>query len=321
MFGQKRRKIARLTQENQSLREQVTAVESNPYFRLAQELGAEVEGIVSSGINVDTRVDDAIARQRAALFLARIEELAQLEIDRQTAEQKAKIEREALIEANKLAAAALERFLGNEAALYRSDVQARLSKEQPEKVLREARQQIAAEERQRRVEEAKVKMLAMQAEDAGRDQLKRRAQELRMVTKNSHILRLEQLQDGDPLTIAFTQRGQGFQPLTESDGYNSAYRSELEVRKVSGHLVDKATGIFETEKDSWLRQPGFTEQALRAGQQVRLLAEDPLREAADPMPCILKGAPLTIQTLGNVALPGGDLDVWWVNLGDFRALS
>jgi hypothetical protein len=248
MFGRKRKEISRLTQENQGLRERADAIESDPYFHLAKELGAEVEGIVSSGLNVDTRVSDAIARRRTALFLARIDELAQVEIDRQTAQQKAKIEQQALIEANKLAAAALERFLRDEAAAHREKVQTRLNKERPDAVLREARQQIAADERHRRVEEAKARMLAMQAEDAERDRMKLRAQELRTTTKNSPILRLEQLQDGDPLTIAFTQQGQGFQPLTESDGHNSVYRSQLEIRKVSGHLVDKATGVFETEK-------------------------------------------------------------------------
>lgn len=321
MFGRKQKEITRLTQENHKLRERVDVVESDPYFQLSKELGAEVEGILSSGVNVDTRVNDAIDRQRTALFIARIDELARAEIDRQTTQQKAEIEQRAMVEANKLAAAALEQFLRDEAAVYREQVQAQLNRERPEVALREAKLHIVAEERRRRVEDAKVKMLALQAEATERDRMKQRAQELRKTTKNSHILRLEQLQDGDPLTIAFTQQGQGFQPLTENDGYNSIYRSQLEERKVSGHLVDKGTGVFETEKDSWLRQLGYTEQALRAGQQIQLSTNDPLRPDMELMPCIVKGAPLTIQTLGNVALPTGNLDVWWVNLGDFRALS
>src|SRR5688572_29891758 len=91
MFGRRRREIARLTQENEELHEQVATTEADPYYHLARELGAEVEGIVSSGVNVDTRVDDAIARRRAALFAARIDELAQQQIAQQTAGQKAEI--------------------------------------------------------------------------------------------------------------------------------------------------------------------------------------------------------------------------------------
>ena len=325
MLGKKQKQIEQLRREKEALAAKVQVVDADPYVVIARTLGAEVEGIIASGIDVDGQVNQAIARRREELYKARIDQLAKQQIADLVGAEKRKIDEQAELAASKLAADALQHFLTNEADAYRQQVEARLDQERPATVVREARQQIENEARQRRIEAAKQQLLADPSSGLQRDRLKLRAQEFRQHTKRTNFIKLHQLDDGDPLTMAFTVQGFGLQNLTMSSAYGgSTYRSELEKRKVSGRLIDKTEGIFEAEKDSWLRNPERDEYALRGGQQVRLLAPNPSRapdEEAELLPCLVKGSPLIFQTLGGAALPHADLELWWVNLGDFKLLS
>ena len=309
MFGNKQRRIEHLEAANVSLQGRIQELEGDPYVVIAREVKTGVDEALAQGGEVTASVEMAVQALKAKMLQDAITAKAHEAI----AAEKAIIDEQIHAEANRLAAAALAHFMEHEAAAYREQQRTAVSQLRTEDVVGAARAQIADEERQVRIDIAKE-----QLRSTDNTVLKRRAQELRKTTKTTKLLTLQELYEGDPLTICFVKRGAGFDQLTEFD----SYQSRKEERKVAGHLIEPSTGLFTIEKDSWLdaSKKDKKDQALRGGQQIHLLAPNHLTHSEELEPVIAKGEPMHFRVASGEMLPV-DLDVWWVRLGNFRVLS
>jgi hypothetical protein len=322
-FGNRKKIIEELSAEKAALQQRVADLEGDPYVAIGQEIKADVTALIAQGAG-NAALSAAIAEHRDRARQERINEVAQEDIRAELAAQKTLLLEAEEVAVAKLVQLAVQRFMLEEADDYRESVRAKLAKERPAAAIREAKQQIEAEEKERLVETHKQRLLEDKASQDKREELRLRAKELRTEGKKTHLLHLNQLEDGDQLTITFCQKGQGFEELTNYGDY----RSTIERRKITGSIIDKDAGLFEIEKDSWFKDSRNSHLALRGGQQVVLRAPDHIAQSAGRVgqeelsSCIAKGAPLTILNRQNEDLrTTPDLDVWWVNLGDFKALS
>lgn len=312
MFGSKSREIKSLVAANTDLTNEITSIKENPWYGVAQQLHQGVVEIVESG-GADKEIDELVTAQRGVFMAAQIQARA----DHRTAElirtEKSAIDEEIREGAEPLAREALERFLQNDAGHYRDEISEHIVANESGKLIARARREIRAE-----IEAAKVAALKEEMHGGGytytREEYKVRARDIRQATKDTPLLPLSMFEDGDPLTIAFTYKGKGHQPLT--DGFS--YRSDMEARRIKGKLIEHESGLFSVEKDSWLGKSDAPSPALYPGQEVTLHSLDPVSQEQRPL--MVKGEPLGMR-MDNRAMGSNNVELWWVNLNDFRAFS
>lgn len=151
---------------------------------------------------------------------------------------------------------------------------------------------------------AEVQALVARAAKARHSELWRRVEELHAATQISHVLHLDQLEENDLLILA----------LTRFDHINNS----RQTRKIVGRLVRPILGLLEVGNDSWtLGSEADRARALIGGQAILLSSIEPTRKAEGPLPCLVHSEPLNLQTPDGTMLPGSDLRVNWVNLGEF----
>lgn len=316
MFGREKLKTKLSTAT-----EELERIKSSPYYKIAQEIEEEVddslEGVVIDPGSIKPLIDKAVAERRTRRLEERTSALTAQKANELIGAEKEKIERRARRAAERAAQLALQKFMKEDATAYREKRQKHLTEKCGAQILKEAQKQIDQEERQKLVDAAKEKL---SQEAQAHDKYKSKAQELRKATKNTEILPFNLLEVDDPLTICFVERGSGHEPLTDGGYYGSTYRTELEKRKLTCRLVDSDKGLFEVVKDSWLEDGNHHDEVLRGGKQVRLLSRDP--EGTDYKPMAVKGEELLMLNAQNKSVaPDEALEVWWVELGEFKALS
>ncbi len=310
-----------LAEQNDLLRQRLAQITSDPYYAIGQAIKAETEEVLlcNPGM-IDAEVTAIIDERRQTTYRGLVQEAAEQKTAYLIAAEKDKMTAEASVEADALAKTALQQFLEQGAEGYRTQLRQELTGRQSAAVIAEAKRQIAAEERARAVADA-AERLAQQpdpvSEAEARKLTKQRAQELRRISRNTHCLDMGQLAIDDEITIGFVESGKGYEPLT--DGYGGSYRSYIEKRRLAVRLVDTTEGAAEVVSDSWLNESRQRHQALRGGTTVFLTASE--EDGEEPRPVLYKGRPVHLQGPETQTAADERLEVWWVNLGDFRAMS
>ncbi len=315
MFGKPSK--ADLRAENLQLREEITAIKSSNTFQLAQGIQEDIDRALQNEDGMYAEIQEAaIERRRAEELHRRLGQIAESRAEEVIEAERRKIEEEAIREAEAVAFQSLQRFLNTEAEQYRASIRAREAERLSKLVIAKAKTDILAEEG---LVDAATS-LSTHGSTETREQRKERATELRRLTKKSHILPLSMLQNGDEITIGFTQPGRGMEPLTDSSyGWSSTYRSQLEERKITFEILDSQIGLVRVQKDSWLNNAGKREKALRGGRQCIISSLSP--ETGEHEPILVKAGALSIEPLEGTSPQDEPLDLWWANLDEFRALS
>jgi hypothetical protein len=311
-----------LRNDNEQLRAEVAEIKHSATFHLAQDLERDMETIVTTdsiaGEDIAMAQDEAIARRRAELIAKRTDALVGENVAIAIEAARHNIEEEAQRAAAVMAAQAVARFMEEGGPAYRAAVQERLARRKTAAGIAAVRHQILTEEQEASGESREDTYLLEETHE----QLKQRAKELRKRTSKSHLLPLDWLMEDDVITLTFVKKGQGYESLTMDGGYwnnNRSYRSDLEQRKVTCRLLDRENGVIEVEADSWLESSENRSNALRAGRQMVIVAENPDTKEIGAL--LVKGAPVEIQDLDGNSAHNDNLDLWWVNVGDFRAMS
>ena len=319
MFGEKAAEIAALKAANTQLTQKVAAVEGDPYYKIAQDIGAEAAGIVASGDNVDVRITDLVTATRTAVVGRRIQEAAATRTHEEILAAKETIDAEVSAQAETIATQNVQTWLETEGPAYRAAQAAKFEEARTKELIRAAQQQLEDEARTRRVAELAEEMREDQVSEEEREKLKERAKDMRRSTKLTKVLPCSMLTPGDELTIGFTGPGQGFLPLTMYD----EYRSDQELRKMVLHCEDPASGLMTISKDSWWENGSKRDEAFRPGTQLRICALNSAREKNSQLQYIIvKGNPVYFQLVdSNMRNTIGKLEVWWVDLDEFRVLS
>lgn len=323
MFNHKQKRIDSLQLEVQQKTSELEAIKANSIYNVFVETEAEVRSMLDNpGLSPSVIVQKAIAARQDELIHDRVQQLADEEAHKLMDAKKVEINDEIMPFVMTMAGAALKKFCADKADMYRDETRNKLVAEQSKSVIQAAREQIVTEERQKLVAEAKARLEAGESFGEHREAQKERAKKLRGETKRTRRLELQDLVEKDEITICFADSDKGYEPLTDVNDYSGAYRSWLEARKLTVRLNDPKLGEVEVLKDSWMDDPNTREHSLVPGYQIRILAKNPIKDDGDFSPLILKGKPLCMQTLeGNSFQNGGELPVWWVDLGEFRALS
>ena len=325
MLFRKAHQIENLNAQVDNLSEQLDvvtrdrdAIEGSPYYAIAKDLEADVVAHLE-GDDVDSVVTDVVERYRSRLVGFKTGVLTRKLARERIEEEKALIKEEVHEAARCLAAEAIRSFLAEDAPDYREEVRAQLATQWSGEFITAAKQQIAAEERQKRIDREAQEMREAEQATLRREAMKGRAHDIRKRTKLTQMLPLATLEVGDPLTICLVENGNGHETLTDYDGWSSAYRSDLERRRIVVTLKDLETGLCEVVKDTIIPIHGVTPRSMRGGHQITIGAINP--DNAEEEASIFKGEPVRLRNPDGQDVSIGKLEVWWVNLGDFRALS
>ena len=308
-----------LIQENTTLRQQLKDIKFSPTYLLAQGIEEDTEAALRSGDgDYQALQEAAIEKRRADILRKSIGALARQKAEAEIEKQKEAIRKEAEQKAAEIAGKIVQQFLATDAETYRVRVQKEATRRRTSLELTRAKSAILREEgaldSQSRAPEAGIQET--------REQRKQRAKEIRTATKNSQILPLAMFQIGDAITLGFTDVGKGNAALTTYDTWSESgtYNSTLERRKLTCRILDPDTGIVEVERDSWFGDSNKQKStAIRGGKQFILNTEHP--DTNELSPILVKATPVTLEPLEGNETVQPPLDLWWVNLDEFRALS
>lgn len=311
----------RLKVENQRLQEDLTAIRESSTYGLAQDLEQAIEDASrEDGPDFADREAEAIAKLREERIQSRTNTLIKALAEQAVAGEKAAIEQEAAQRAAAEAQKIRQQFLDEEAGPYRERVTEQTS--QWAGRLGVAGAKVAV------IQEVLSGMELPNEDDPEtaeriKNENKVRARKLWAEAHDSGMLKLSRLQCGDSITLGFTTKGSGDLPLTESGGYygDSRYRSELEARRLTFRVLDPEAGIMEATSDSWMhdQKHKHKDDVIRGGRHGVLSATNP--NTGEPDSVLVKNQPVEFRPTEGNAIPQQELALWWVNLGEYRALS
>lgn len=261
-------------------------------------------GLPLTGTALDGAVTELIQTEEAALIASKAAPLAAERIAARTDEEKARITAAAEAKADTVAASALKLFLeGGEADRYRRDQEAELTQDRTGEVLAAAREKIRKEELEKAAMARKAKLDAAEAADRA---LWPRANEIRDRAAITKVIKLEQLEPGDVLTIDFTALVFAFHDRLAPPHI----RRTVQVR-----LINKETELFEVQADSWFEDDKTREQAMWGGSPCHLATDDPTTAKVEEVSAIVQGKGLAFISPDSDAVDRTSWAVGAVRLG------
>lgn len=320
MFGRKER-IEQLEAHLLQAHEENARLKANPYFTIAQNIANEARNTIGE-LEVEAAVQAAIVRERERLRAQFVGAIVAKRVREIIEDEKAVITAEAEAAAQEEIEARLVQFRTEEALTLLEEKKAAIREKSWAKLLHEEKKNLQEQALQELRTEARAAAEYQLSHGDYRDNKeynKARAAEIRKITKRTRVLDITALMAGDMLEVVFVTKGKGLESLTEYDSYNSSStpRTDLIKRTLELRLADPEEGIAVAEEDSWLKTK--PDHSLYPMTPVKIEYVDRLE--GELLPGINKAAPLLMSNQADVRLPGHELDVWYVNLNGYRALS